>query len=422
METMPKTGVLEDGWTRLLITYPSGDNTYLVAPQDNSKKWEKGVYGLWKYEGYTFLLTTDAICDNKAWYAEYQKKPALMFTTGESPANTLFIRYEENIGQYWGTTWISAPAYRMALSKTVNGKETRGKYLDSYINDGNHKGLTLTDDPAEVVWSVGGYNNAYCIREYRSGVAEFGVIWEQTANQLWGMQSAIDKRWGDYFYNPYYMVGEGTGTAYDNGITVTANQSMVLGQPIDLLPEGKTLTVKSGAVVSITGTLLNDGQIIVEPGGLLILKEGSCIMPYSTGNIKCGGITNNGNIVVMENAKLIGGGVNGLVLSSGHVINFGLIASGVFRASAPYVLENRAGAKVFANLSSLELEKKNSVLLDCVAHTMNNPTSSFSLTNFVTGYADFINAISRSGLMKDPQMVKVVDNWIYGPGQSQGIY
>jgi len=133
--------------------------------------------------------------------------------------------------------------------------------------------------------------------------------------------------------------------------TVQADQNQTLGRPLYYIPEGKTLTVARDGVLTIDGTLLNDGKIVVEDGGLLVVKDGATIMPMTKYNGNCGAITSYGTVIVENNALLCGGGVNGLKILGGVVVNFGVVAGESLTVSRNYAIDNRATGWVIAGHS-----------------------------------------------------------------------
>lgn len=140
------------------------------------------------------------------------------------------------------------------------------------------------------------------------------------------------------------------GTLAEN-YTVPSDQSQTLGRPLYYIPKGKVLTVAKDAVLTIDGVLLNDGEIVVKDGGLLVVKDGAKIMPLTKYDNNCGMITSQGNIVVGDNALLCGGGVNGIRILGGGVVNFGVMAAESFYVSENYAIDNRETGWVLAGKS-----------------------------------------------------------------------
>ena len=129
--------------------------------------------------------------------------------------------------------------------------------------------------------------------------------------------------------------------------SIDGDQISTLGRPMFYVPEGRTITVKAGGILSIDGVLLNDGTINVEEGGLLILKDNAKIFPFSR-NKDVGRIVSRGSVVVETNAVLCGGAVNGVSIEGGGVVNFGIICAQQLNITAPNLVENRKSGYVVA--------------------------------------------------------------------------
>lgn len=113
-----------------------------------------------------------------------------------------------------------------------------------------------------------------------------------------------------------------------------------------------TITVKEGGTLTIRNWVANLGTIIIEPGGTLYIQKDACLVRMSLPNQyedhKGGTIISEGLILVGDNAKLCGGGMEGIHLKDGcHVVNYGLVTSENFIVDNPYTIENRAGGVTF---------------------------------------------------------------------------
>ncbi|MBQ9646816.1 MAG: RICIN domain-containing protein [Oscillospiraceae bacterium] len=132
---------------------------------------------------------------------------------------------------------------------------------------------------------------------------------------------------------------------------VRDDQITTLGRPLYYIPEGYSITVKKDGVLTVDGVLLNDGKIIVEDGGLLIVKDGAKIMPLTKYDKNCGNIYSEGSIVIEENALLCGGALNGVVIKGGGVINFGIIATENLIIDTSHAVDNRESGYIIAGKS-----------------------------------------------------------------------
>lgn len=123
--------------------------------------------------------------------------------------------------------------------------------------------------------------------------------------------------------------------------TVEDGQVTNLDGPI-AIANGTTITVKDGGTLSVSGWVMNNGTIKVEEGGTLYVQDNSCVNRYHDGGHYHGDIISNGLIIIGENAKLIGGGLNGIKLLDGsHVVNYGCLASEYFTITNDHTVENR---------------------------------------------------------------------------------
>ena len=137
-----------------------------------------------------------------------------------------------------------------------------------------------------------------------------------------------------------------------NDFTVENNQITTLGKTgATYIPSYVTLTVEDGGILTVAGSILNDGKIVVKDGGLLILKENSLVIPFQYWNKYGGYVTSEGSVIVRSGAMLVGGGYTGLNFSSGAVINYGYIAADRFTVSKAYTVDNRKDATVIAGYS-----------------------------------------------------------------------
>ena len=144
-----------------------------------------------------------------------------------------------------------------------------------------------------------------------------------------------------------YVGKEKAVDAITSNFTVEYDQIAVLGRKMEYVNPGVTITVKSGGVLTIDGTLLNDGKIVVEEGGLMVIKSNAVVMPLFLDKSDRGGITSRGNIVIRSGGVMIGGGANGVYLSGGTVTNLGVMASENFTVKRDYTIENKSDGKVY---------------------------------------------------------------------------
>lgn len=143
-----------------------------------------------------------------------------------------------------------------------------------------------------------------------------------------------------YSFRCFYAKPE-TIDCLSTDYTVENGQVSNLDGPI-AITNNATVTVKEGGTLSITGWVMNNGKIVVEEGGTLYVQDGACLCRYNEGTSYGGGIISNGLVIVGEEAKLIGGGADGLQLLNGsHVVNYGCVASENFKVVNDHTIENR---------------------------------------------------------------------------------
>ena len=170
-----------------------------------------------------------------------------------------------------------------------------------------------------------------------------------------------------------------------------------MGRPISFIPEGVTLRVASGGVLTVSGALVNDGKIVVEPGGLLVVREMSSIFPYHMDRSNCGGISSAGTIVVEKNGWLVGGGTNGIYLTGGVVYNYGVIASENFTAAKKQLINNQKDAGITAG------------------RTIRPTTQNEKASCYLTGYSLIFGFGGSSSVCVLPYgRVNIADGAVYG--------
>ena len=152
----------------------------------------------------------------------------------------------------------------------------------------------------------------------------------------WAVGNAAGIETFKIFLGKEYKVG----TLAEN-YTVPSDQVQTLGKPLYYIPKGKTITVEKDATLVIDGALLNDGMIVVKEGGLLKLKDGAKILPMTRQDSSCGKIDSSGSIIVGTDALLCGGANNGVRISKGGVVNFGIICGESILFERNDLIDNR---------------------------------------------------------------------------------
>ena len=141
------------------------------------------------------------------------------------------------------------------------------------------------------------------------------------------------------------------------GFTVQKGQVVNLDGPIVIDP-GCTVTVEDGGVLSCAGWIINNGQILVKPGGTMIVQElenetssaGYGTVTCAGGQESSGRIACDGKMIIMRDCKVCAAGIYGLEFGEGaQVVNYGQLISENFKCLSDYTIENRGDTSaVFA--------------------------------------------------------------------------
>ena len=177
-----------------------------------------------------------------------------------------------------------------------------------------------------------------------------GSVMRTQANRNAADQNANRQQFKIYYATPVIM------DVIQTGFTVEKGQVANLDGPI-LIGNNCTITVKEGGTLTITakseangvdlGWVMNNGKIVVERGGTLYVQKGACLNKYNNKNNAGGGVICRGLCIVDEDAKLCGGGVDGLqFLNGSHVVNYGAIISENFKVEKDHTIENRGSNAV----------------------------------------------------------------------------
>ena len=146
---------------------------------------------------------------------------------------------------------------------------------------------------------------------------------------------------------------------HKNSFEVASGQVVNLDGP-RVIDGGCPVTVHDGGVLACNGWVINNGQILVEPGGMLILTQ----RETATGDHQLGAITSvgteagtgngriacDGIIIINRDCKLTCAGTYGLQLGeSAQVVNYGQIITENLEVYSDHAIENRGDASaVFA--------------------------------------------------------------------------
>ena len=150
--------------------------------------------------------------------------------------------------------------------------------------------------------------------------SQIGVSAETIAYKDWkDRQCTVDNTDG---YKVYYA-DPNIVSFYRNSFSVAKGQVVTLDGPC-VLDNQCTVTVKDGGALACSGWVINNGQINVEPGGMLILQDrDTATGDYQYGCISTvgveagtgsGRIACDGTIIVNRDCKLACAGTYGLMI------------------------------------------------------------------------------------------------------------
>ncbi|MBR4691537.1 MAG: hypothetical protein IKP17_02135 [Oscillospiraceae bacterium] len=198
-------------------------------------------------------------------------------------------------------------------------------------------------------------NDVARVNLYYKG-AKIGASTPTVKNKDWKNRvNTVDNTDG---YTVYYA-DPNIVSFYRNSFTVVKGQVVTLDGPC-VLDNQCTVTVKDGGVLACSGWVINNGQINVEPGGMLILQDrDTATGDYQFGCISSvgveagsgsGRIACDGTIIVNRDCKLTCAGAYGLELgSTAQVVNYGQIIAENLSVYSNQIIENRGDTSaVFA--------------------------------------------------------------------------
>lgn len=159
-------------------------------------------------------------------------------------------------------------------------------------------------------------------------------------------------------------IGKGELLEINNAEFMDINNNLQKSDGV-ILPEGASIVVNEGGVLTVTTNLINNGRII-NNGGTIMVKEGGCISPFLSTNEGSMSCTNGGNVVVMPNGRLfclsdVYMDINAdyktistiptcsMKLTGGStLINYGLFANSYCQLDKGSVIENRGDGVIIA--------------------------------------------------------------------------
>ena len=333
-----------------------GDRYYFNASPDGGNK--SGDYYTTYHEDKIYLDSTSRIGNsaNKEWNQDLIDGDHFVTVGGE---RTPYISYSEKREGYH--------AWRLWAA---NKDDTCSEYALMQVDDYEDLDLRRTFDSFTAPYSRYGSSNdsirvdgwiiakkAHIVPQSRWATYDNHVFWHWD-NDTGGYDEALEFDLSDRKFRSWNIDTGGCdefkiylGKEYKVGtlaedFTVQTDQAQTLGRPMYYIPKGRTITVQNHGVLTIDGVLFNDGQINVQEGGLLVLKDGAKIMPVTKYDNACGRISSSGNIVIGKDALLCGSANNGVTIARGGVVNFGILCAESMVLSRNDLVDNREGGWV----------------------------------------------------------------------------
>ena len=318
-----------DGPHPILMSYKSNKTQYFMCATKDNWRWEKNDYnlvGMPSVYDRQFDDFRDLWSSTTPWFA----------TIGTY--NTPWVQYK-------GKDSDNHPKVVLNVS---NGADGPGEYLGPGKSYG---GQTYGGNKVR--------DTSFVVRPEET--KPFRVTYDDLKFRMWNYDKDGDNedvvfdggtiKLSDSSREHIQAIMAGTvinASALTHDFTVLNDQATTMGRPISYIPEGVTLRVANGGVLTVAGLLLNDGKIVVEQGGLLVVRNKGVIVPFYTKKMNCGGISSAGTVVVERGGIAYGGGLNGIYLTGGVVYNYGTIASENFTATKKNLINNQSGAYVVA--------------------------------------------------------------------------
>ena len=114
--------------------------------------------------------------------------------------------------------------------------------------------------------------------------------------------------------------------------------------------QGTTVTVEDGGVLSVSKWVVNNGTIVVRPGGTLLVQDDAVVSTIlDDQGLHGGAVLCDGLLLIQGGGKLVASGVDGLQLGYGaHCVNYGKIIAENMTVYTDHTVENRGSGTVYA--------------------------------------------------------------------------
>ena len=200
--------------------------------------------------------------------------------------------------------------YKDAKGKSVNSPQVEVRFSignGKYIYLGQYNFTEDSDDLREYTIQMfvrdedkknGNYGYVHIFQNYAGGEDEYLA---RNGNRIGIQEHNYDD--DDQYYLRLYVCKTVQYDAIVKSFTVGKGATYSIGKNL-IVNEGVTITVEDGGVLMVDEQLLNNGSIVVNKGGTLIVNEDAYVMTYDEygeGNIKLDG----GNMIIMDGAKVL---------------------------------------------------------------------------------------------------------------------
>ncbi|MCR4725408.1 MAG: hypothetical protein K5772_08240 [Clostridia bacterium] len=320
----------------------SGENNWLVGEHRvYSKYYEVTKYTIWTTEA-RYFTSFD-------WYLGIRYDSVDTFTSdvGVRPLS------DGN-----GSAWSPRPAIDLAHRTWTFTKFVFGEVDYGISTDGTYQAWVESSYPDQGRDNLKGYVEGEIDDDSVLNMAHIGSsLMTSSASRIGEVEKdndlSIDD--ADSGFDVYYAEPVTISNIRTN-FDVVNGQVISLDGPVSINPSA-AITVKDGGVLSCSDWIINNGTIVIEPGGTLILQSNETAngqLRYGTiGSMKdvagnAGGrILCDGTIIIMPECKICCGGSYGLQLGEGaQVVNYGAILSENLTVNGDYVIENRGSSSV----------------------------------------------------------------------------
>ena len=277
------------------------------------------------------ITTVDTIESNRAyWTLQYYTFREADWQANLASVKDCFLGNEEKAMFTWQFQNAYSNHYRIFTVGTASSKVPRIHKYDAW-----------SLNPFEAQFKD--YKDVEKMRDRKTADISFKVDGSTLYSQ--GNSTVGDGYEFEIFYAEPQIVSYLT-----SDFEVVNGQSSNLDGPI-IIPEGRTITVKNGGVLSLKGWIINNGTIKVEEGGTLLVQEDTMVSTTeekagkTNGRIACDGV-----MIVAPGAKVQCGGVDGLKFGEGaQCVNYGALIAENLTVYTDHTIENRGSSScVFA--------------------------------------------------------------------------